>query len=103
MGLLSNKRAFAVLQTLAKRLLFAGDRGIESVRALGFSLQTFEWKLEEMPSEVLSPRRANSVYVLLCPVVRHVYSDSHGLLTTPKLEENCHQPLVATDGPKVSI
>jgi hypothetical protein len=57
MGLLSNKRAFAVLQTLAKRLLFAGDRGIESVRALGFSLRTFEWKLEEMPSEVLSPRR----------------------------------------------
>jgi hypothetical protein len=45
-----------------------------------------------MPREVLSPRRAKSVY-LLTPVVRHVYSDRHGLSRLPN-EGTCHSRLL---------
>src|SRR4051812_44157676 len=58
-----------------------GNRGIASMRAVGVSLRTLEWKLKEMSREVPSPRETKSVYVLLSPVVRHAYSDRQGLLS----------------------
>jgi len=49
-----------------------------------------------MPREVASPRKAESVYVFLSPVVRHAYSERHGLLRAPKLKGYCYQTLVTT-------
>ena len=88
------RRAFALLQTFAKRLLL-GVKGIASLLVVG--LRTLEWKLKKMSREVPCPSKAKSVYVLLVPVVRHANSDRHGLLSAPKLQRYCHNTFVTTD------
>src|SRR4051812_44955009 len=91
-----NRRPFAILQKLAKRLPF-GDKGIASVLVVGFALRTLEWKLKEMSREVPRSREAMGVHVVLFPVVGHAYSDRHGLPRTLKLNGYCHHTLVTTD------